>query len=227
MCGDAMSTTEIEICNNALALSGQGNHIQSLDDETKEADACKRVLSRAIERCVDKYDWSFCRKDEYITKDYLLEDVASPPFSFTYKLPEKCLRVLAINTTEPDLQYQRRINGRQTIPFDYRNYQGKKVLVTNAQAPFVLQYQELVTDVNLFPPTFIEALEYVTAGYLTIDFVKGTTGAQLGLELEKNGYNLLKQAYSLDFHVGVEPIPETVSGAYSFTRARGGYRRDY
>ncbi len=222
-----MSITEIEICNNALALCGQGNHIQSLEDESKEANACKRILPRAIERCIDKYDWSFCRKDEVITEDYLLKDVASPPFNFTYKLPENCLRVLALNGTDPDLQYQRNINGRATNPYDYRNYQGKKVLVTNVQVPYVLQYQALATDINLFPPTFVEALEYVVAGALAIDFVKGTTGAQLGLQLEKQGYTLLKQAFTLDFHVGVETIPEQSYRFNSFTSARGGFRRGF
>lgn len=216
---------EIEICNNALSLCGQGSHISSLEEESKEAKTCKRLFMRAVERCVDKFDWSFCRKDEVITEDYLLKDVASPPFHFSYKLPEDCLRVVTVHNTELDAWYARQVNGRQTIGFDYRNYKGQKILVTDVEVPFVLEYQALITDVNLFPPTFIEALEYTLAGVLAIEFVKGTTGAELGLQLEKQGYAILKQAWTLDSHIGEEPIEDL--SVNSLLASRGGYRRDY
>ena len=31
-------TTKVDICNNALDLIGQGIHIKSFDDQTKESD---------------------------------------------------------------------------------------------------------------------------------------------------------------------------------------------
>lgn len=221
-----MSTAdELDICNNALSLCGQGTHISSFDEESKEADTCKRLFSRTVERCVDKYDWSFCRKDEVITEEYLLKDVASPPFNFTYKLPEDCLRVVTVHNPELNEMYARQINNCPTLGFDYRNYQGQKVLVTNAKAPFVLEYQALINDVTLFPPTVIEAIEFVLAGVFAVEFIKGTTGAQVGLQLEKQGYNFLKEAWALDSHIGVEPIKDTFTSPWLV--ARGGYRRDY
>lgn len=220
-----MSTTPLEICNNALSLCGQGTHISSLTEQTKEADASSRLYQRAVERCVDKYDWSFCRKDEVINESFLLKDVASPPFRFSYHLPKDCLRVLTIHKTETDSWYARQVNARPTIGFDYRNYLGEKIFATEAEVPFVLEYQALITDVNLFPPTVIEAIEYVLAGIMAIEFVKGTTGAQIGLQLEKQGYNLLKEAWTLDSHIGEEPIEDR--SVSSLLAARGGFRRDY
>lgn len=220
-----MAITDIEICNNALSLSGQGIHISSLTEDSKEAEICSRLYQRAVERCVDKYDWSFCRKDEVITESYQLQDVASPPFHYTYKLPTDCLRVLCIHNTELDNWYARQVNGRDTVPFDFRNYKGQKVLVTDAEAPFVLQYQALVTDLALFSPTIIEAIEFILAGYLSIDLINGTTGAQLGLNLEKQGYNLLREAWTLDSHIGAEMIPDNTT--YDLMAARGGFRREY
>lgn len=220
-----MAVTQLEICNNALSLCGQGTHITSLTEESKEADSCARLFTRCVERCVDKYDWSFARKDEVITTSYLLQDVASPPFAYTYNLPSDCLRIVSLAEAIKDTWYARQLNGRRTIPFDYRNYNGKKVFVTDVEAPFVVQYQALVTDVTLFPPTVVEALEYIMAGALALDLVKGTTGTQIGLEMEKQGYTLLKQAYSLDTHIGVEPIQDqTVS---SFMQSRRNYRNFY
>lgn len=220
-----MSVTALEICNNALSLCGQGTHISSLSEESKEADLCSRLYQRAVERCIDKYDWSFCRKDEVITADYQLKDVASPPFHYTYKLPDDCLRVLSIHNTELDNWYARQIDGRQTLPFDFRNYKGQKVMVCDTEAPFVLQYQALVTDVALFSPTVIEAIEFVLAGYLCIDLINGTTGAQLGLNLEKQGYTLLREAWTLDSHIGAEVIQDRTVD--EFMQARRGFRRDY
>lgn len=220
-----MSVTALEICNNALSLCGQGTHISSLSEESKEADLCSRLYQRAVERCIDKYDWSFCRKDEVITADYQLKDVASPPFHYTYKLPDDCLRVLSIHNTELDNWYARQVDGRQTLPFDFRNYKGQKVMVCDTEAPFVLQYQALVADVTLFSPTVIEAIEFVLAGYLCIDLINGTTGAQLGLNLEKQGYTLLREAWTLDSHIGAEVIQDRTVD--EFMQARRGFRRDY
>lgn len=220
-----MSVTALEICNNALSLCGQGTHISSLSEESKEADLCSRLYQRAVERCIDKYDWSFCRKDEVITANYQLKDVASPPFRYTYKLPDDCLRVLLIHNTELDNWYARQVDGRQTLPFDFRNYKGQKVMVCDTEAPFVLQYQALVTDVALFSPTVIEAIEFVLAGYLCIDLINGTTGAQLGLNLEKQGYTLLREAWTLDSHIGAEVIQDRTVD--EFMQARRGFRRDY
>lgn len=220
-----MAITALEVCNNALSLCGQGTHISSLEEESKEADLCSRLYQRAVERAVDKYDWSFCRKDEVITADYQLQDVASPPFHYTYKLPEDCLRVLSIHNTELDNWYARQVDGRQTLPFDFRNYKGQKVMVCDTEAPFVLQYQALITDVTLFSPTVIEAIEFILAGYLCIDLINGTTGAQLGLNLEKQGYTLLREAWTLDSHIGAETIQDRTVD--EFMQARRGYRRDY
>ena len=220
-----MSVTALEICNNALSLCGQGTHISSLSEESKEADLCSRLYQRAVERCIDKYDWSFCRKDEVITANYQLKDVASPPFHYTYKLPDDCLRVLSIHNTELDNWYARQVDGRQTLSFDFRNYKGQKVMVCDTEAPFVLQYQALVTDVALFSPTVIEAIEFVLAGYLCIDLINGTTGAQLGLNLEKQGYTLLREAWTLDSHIGAEVIQDRTVD--EFMQARRGFRRDY
>ena len=89
----------------------------------------------------------------------------------------------------------------------------------------MLEYQALVTDVALFPPTVVEAIEYVLAGIFAIEFVKGTTGAQIGLQLEKQGYNLLKEAWALDSHIGEEPIEDR--SVNSLLASRGGFRRDY
>lgn len=219
-----MPTTEIEICNNALALCGQGTHIDSFTEQSKEANACSRVYPRAVERCVDKYDWTFGRKDEVIKEDQLLKDVASPPFQYTYNLPADCLRVLYLNCTDPNLQYARTANPYGSIPYQYRNYGGKRVLVTDAKAPFVLQYQALVTDVSIFPPTLIEAIEYIAGGLLAVDLMGGVSGAQLGLQLEKTGYQLLQQAHSLDTYIGAETIPDesTVFRHGSFVTVRNG-----
>ena len=145
-------TTKVDICNNALDLIGQGIHIKSFDDQTKEADLCRRNYQQIVDRCLTKYNFSFARKDELITNSYLVSDVVSIPYKYTYKIPSDVMNILYLERYSKSKDET--INNKDTIKFNFRvvniNNVQTRCIVTNIEAPFVIQYQAFIDDPNLF-----------------------------------------------------------------------------
>lgn len=218
---------KIDICNNALNLVGQGLHIESLNENTKEADSCKRLIDPCIERCLDKYDWSFALKNEVITSDFYLADAVNPPFAYTYFLPVDFRRVNELHAVGDDSGYARKVTPKKHIPYRLYNYNNKIVLCTNQQAPFVLQYQANVKDLTLFSASFLEAVEYLMAGYLISDLQKGVMAENQSIKLIQLAYQALKIAHDNDTYIGPEWIDEPEEQHnMTFLNARG-FRGDY
>ncbi len=200
-----MAISQIDICNNALDLIGQGNHITDLSANTKEADLSRRLYDQVLARCLEKFDWSFCRKDEYITDDYLLPDVASLPWKYTYSIPDDVLRVLYLLPDGAN-SFSETVNAENHIRFSLRNYDDARVLVTDNQAPFYMQYQCLISDTALMPPTFVEAFEFLLASRFASSLVKGETGVKIAMQLQQTGISYLTYSAGLDAQQGAESI---------------------
>ena len=215
--------SKLDICNNALSLVGQGTHIESLDEQSRESLSCNRLFDVTIERALDKFDWSFASKDELIDDKSLLDTVIAPPFRNAYSLPEDCRRVNSIHHVQLNQQYSRYVNPNKTLPYKLKNHNSKLILCTDADAPFVIQYQCSGVPLELLPPTFIEAVEYLLAGYLAIDMMKGSVGEQVGLKLQQMGYNCLLRAHDNDVQVGVEVMPQQEVHSTLVNSRRGHY----
>ena len=69
----------------------------------------------------------------------------------------------------------------------------------------------------------IEAVEYLLAGYLAIDMMKGSVGEQVGLKLQQMGYNCLSRAHDNDVQVGVEVMPQQEVHSTLVNSRRGHY----
>lgn len=213
-----MSDFKLSICNNALSLIGQGQTLSSLDDAKKEALICKRVYDQVILRALDKYNFSFVRKDEYIDESFLIADAVSLPWIFTYRLPTDVMRILYIAPFDATALTER-IGYLKPIAFNFRLLKGQKVLVTNEPAPFTLQYQGNDFTEVIFPPTFIEAVEFLLAGAIAPEIIKGSTGLQVANGLYQRGLQLLDLSASLDAQQGGSCIGP-VAHMNALTRSR-------
>lgn len=206
-----------EICNGALALVGQGVFIDSIDEQSAEAEFCRRVYDVTFREALEFGDWSFARKDELITDDYLLEGVVSLPWKYTYKLPENCLKVLRL--TRPDATAVTETMGdMHLIPFNLRNYKGQKVLTTDKLSPFAIHYMVNTRDYALLTAGFISGLQYLLAAKLTAYLVKGTEGAKLTQYHLQIAYSVLGQALAADASQGGYSMKQKILPA--FARAR-------
>ena len=209
--------SQIDLCNNALDLVGQGMHIDTLEDDTKEADLCRRNYSVTVQRALAKFNFNFARKDEVITDSNLL-DTVSLPWAYTYSLPEDCQRVLFLNELD-DTSEAEQIH-KDEIRFNFRQVDKKAVLVTDHKAPFVVQYQSYVYDTELFSDGFAEAVEFLLASRMATALIHGLTGLQIGQQLLQTGNLYLNLAASADAQQGVNSIIPTQ--APKFIRARKG-----
>ena len=206
-----------DICNNALDLIGQGTHIDSMEEGSREAELCRRLLNITVERMLDMANFSFARKDEVITEDFLLPDAVSIPWKFTFRLPEDVMRILYLAPLSAGSESEA-IGYEGMIRFGLRLYDGQKVFTTDEAAPFVMQYQALIDDVTLFPPLFTQALEYYLAARLAANFVKSTTGAELSLRLSQYADAYLQRAVSMDGQQGLYSVKR--QSAPAFIRGR-------
>lgn len=163
-------SSNIEICNLALFRVGTAT-IQSLDDTTKSAIACKTLLPFARDAVLRSFDWGFAKKRLNLA---LLPDTYSG-FDFAYQYPTDaiCLRKI----TDVDGSFT-------SVAWDWNTMQYKKsgkvkyeVGVNSAlNSNFILTSKELaevvytarVTNANLYDALFIEALAWKLAADLAM-----------------------------------------------------------
>jgi hypothetical protein len=214
-------TTKVDICNNALDLIGQGIHIKGFDDQTKEADLCRRNYQQIVDRCLTKFNFSFARKDELITNSYLVSDVVSIPYKYTYKIPSDVMNILYLERYSKSKDET--INNKDTIKFNFRvvkiNNVPTRCIVTNIEAPFVIQYQAFIDDPNLFSVQFTEAVEYMLGARLASALIHGSTGLNTSNNLMQNALMLLQLAIGQDNQQGADSIqddaiPEFISARF-------------
>lgn len=193
----------IELCNNALDLVGQGTHIEDMQENSKEADLCRRNLDPVIKRALDKFNFSFVRKDEVITEDNEI-NVVCIPYEHAYSLPSDLQRVLFLSDINDDASSES--IHTEKIKYNFRLINGEKVLVTDYQAPFVIHYQSKDYELDLLPDTFVEAVEYLLASKLAIALIHGTTGLQISQQLLQTGNMYLQMSAGQDAQQGSNGI---------------------
>lgn len=209
--------TQTEVCNMALALIGEGHSIDDIDEHSVTAEACKRFFQICLDNCNGAYNWSFARRDEVIDDRYLLSDVVALPYRYAYELPEDVFKIIRIGGLYESSLVET-MGYRDTIQFNYRNHDGKKILVTDLEAPFTIQYQCYLTDVDNCDPLFIEALSYLLAHKLSGCIMRDSNAINIGGYM----YNMYKatvaKAASSDAQQGSRGV---AAPAYSgFVRAR-------
>ena len=193
----------LELCNNALDLVGQGTHIEDMQENSKEADLCRRNLDSVIKRALDKFNFSFVRKDEVITEDSEI-NVVCIPYEHAYSLPSDLQRVLFLSDINDDSSSES--IHTEKIKYNFRLINGEKVLVTDYQAPFVIHYQSKDYELDLLPDTFVEAVEYLLASKLAIALIHGTTGLQISQQLLQTGNMYLQMSAGQDAQQGSNGI---------------------
>ena len=209
--------TDTEVCNMALAMIGEGHMIESIDEHSVTAEACKRFFNLCLDCCNSTYNWSFARRDEVIDSSFLLSDVVALPYRNAYRLPEDVFKIIRIGEIS-DTSESETLGRRSTVLFNFRNYDNKRILVADIDAPFAIQYQCRITDVSICDPLFIEALSYLLAHKLCGCIIRDANAANLGTYMYNMFRTTVGKAAALDAQQGNRGVAEK---AYSgFLRAR-------
>jgi hypothetical protein len=172
-------TTPAQVANAALSLTGSRVTIDSLDEDTAEAAACKVLYGTVRARCLSDYHWPFALKREILApltgQDYLTADESSG-YGFTYALPVKCLvpRSIYPGTRNP--------GSGEPIPFiiEVKGDGSGLMLRTDAESPAILEYTYDAPEA-LWPAHFVEAVAYALAVPLAAT-LRAQPGVLAGLE---------------------------------------------
>ena len=102
----------------------------------------------------------------------MVSGAVNPPFEFTSSLPIDFRRATELHDLGNDSGYARRVTPKKHIPYKVYNFNNNLVIATNKDAPLVFQYRSAVVEMELLPPSCIEAVESLMARYLIVDVAK-------------------------------------------------------
>lgn len=160
-------SSEVAICNLALAHLGDSATVASIDppEGSAQAEHCARFYPIARDALLEMHPWKFA------TRRLRLAAMAVDTYnwSFAYAEPAGCVRTLAVlsdTSVSADEGQPYETDGQAT---------GAPTIYTN-QADAVLHYVARVTDATKFTPLFTDALSRLLASYLAGPVIKGDAG---------------------------------------------------
>lgn len=200
-------SSEVEICNLALAHLGDSATVASIDppEGSAQAEHCARWYPIARDSLLEMQEWGFA------TTRALLAELVNPfpQWRHAYARPSDCLKVLAVlpadasgdlaNTIPGDSFFHGAVSALCTTytsqPFITESdaATGNQVILTD-QAGALVRYTRLVTDTSKFSPLFRDALAWYLAGYLAGPVLKGETGINVGRAMKAEALALLSTA---------------------------------
>lgn len=164
-----MAFSDAAICNLALSRIGVTNTIDSIDEDTAEARACKALYEHVRETLLASHPWSFAtrRADLALLSDDSADTSTVGGWGFTYSLPANCVQVLRVWGGD-------RIPTNSTkVPFtlEYDATSGR-VLRTDIEAtdtnPVQVEYVYAIDNPALLPPWFRDAFAWALAADLAM-----------------------------------------------------------
>lgn len=147
----------IDICNLALYRIGCRRRIESLDEASVEAQACRQFYGLMRDAVLEECAWPFA------TKRAALALTGTPPeeWEYSYLYPTDCVYVQGI------------VDGARTrlpvdsIPFTVEQDDAGTLLIYTDQEDAVLVYNTRVEDSGKFPALFVDALGWRLASELS------------------------------------------------------------
>jgi len=163
-------TSEVDICNLALAHLGDSATVVSIDppEGSAQAEHCATFYPISRDQILATHAWSFA------TKRVTLASVSenSTVYNFAYAIPNDYIKALTV--LFPDS-----FDDTQSQPFTIEtDSSGLRRLYTNVEGA-VLRYIWRQTDTTRYTPGFVVALARLLASNLAGPIIKGTEGMKV------------------------------------------------
>lgn len=172
-----------DICNMALSIINR-QRIDSLDDSSEEAKACKIYYEHTRERLLRMFSWGFARR---LGKLALRENTV-PGWDFCYAYPQECLAVQLIFSED-----RAEMREMEREDFQVINVTGNdRVIGTNVDLAWA-EYISNVKNTELFSPEFTEALTRMLAANLAFPLTGNTDLMNLNMQLAQQSINIAMQ----------------------------------
>lgn len=139
---------KIDICNNALIEAHQDATITNIDEDSVEAERCRRIYDATRRELLSAYPWTFATK--FVKLARVAEDVEG--YKYAYKYPTEALRINDFYVNETAYK------ARNFIPFDLVDAKvaivsGDKCICCDYDEPFVSENID-VSNEQLLPENF-------------------------------------------------------------------------
>lgn len=169
--------TEVSISNMALSHIKAKSTIASLDENSTEAVKCKLFYEQARNETLEIFDWYFAR----LTQPLAEVGTPQPGWIYQYALPSDYVAVREVTSKYRD---------DAPIPFTlaHSDISDSIVVLTDEEAATV-KYTKKITNPTLFPPTFVTAMSYRLAVYLSLPLTGKRELRQEALDLFRISIN--------------------------------------
>lgn len=150
----------IQICNTALMRIGSSRTINSLTEQSKQADVCNVFYETARDAVLSDFDWNFA------AKRVVLADLDTPPsdWHYAYRYPTDCMRIIEIMV--PGIRFP---TPNMRVPYEVgADLEGTGKIIYTNQPQAQLRYVGKVTDPNMFDSLFTDALSWRLAAELSM-----------------------------------------------------------
>ena len=152
-----LAISEVRICNMAVALVGASGTIESIDENSAEAQQCNLWYTYARQQCLAAYDWSFARGR--LTLAAHSDDPPDGVWAYRYQYPSDCvvMRKLQNPTGVTGLSWvDDASGGADAIPFEIElgDDRETKSILSDLDDAIAVYTVDLV-EVTLFSQFFV------------------------------------------------------------------------
>ncbi len=152
-------TSEHQVANLALGLCGQRQLLDSLNEDTTEAQMAKAYFASTRDELLQSFAWRFATKRAVLA----LSTATREGWLYCYVAPNDMLLEAPLRIWDGD----REPGSGGRIPFTIElNDAGDGHLILTDEAEAELIYTRAVTTVALWPPLFVKAVAAQLAVYL-------------------------------------------------------------
>lgn len=139
---------KIDICNNALIEAHQDATITNIDEDSVEAERCRRIYDATRRELLSMYPWTFATK--FVELARVSDNVDG--YKYAYKYPTEALRINNFYVNEAAFK------ARNFIPFELAEIKvsivnGDKCILCDYEQPFIAENID-VEEESLLPETF-------------------------------------------------------------------------
>lgn len=196
-------SSEVDICNLALAHLGDDATVASLDppEGSSQANHCARFYPMARDTMLDSHRWNFATRRASLA---LLAEAAPSAWHYAYAVPTDALDLIAVQSPDAGDDCDAGM-----LFICELGPTGTQVIYSN-QENAVLRYTARITDSSKFPPLCVQTLAMLLASMLAGPVLKGETGVKAAAYWEARADKKLEQAKASDAnqqHQVVENTP--------------------
>lgn len=171
-----MATSDIEVCNRALARVGVDQLIEDFDDPNNRARQCRLAFSPCRDEVLQDFPWNFAQQVAALA---LASDVTVPGWRYAYLYPADCVQVHAV-TSDSGMRNFASVScceiwnynalGQSRQPFAVMSHptiENARILVTD-QVEAYAWFTQKTDDLSIWSPLARSALSWRIAGELAL-----------------------------------------------------------